>query len=97
LTNHFHEINRFRPLKAGNYSNKCSSQFFKLEFFKKGTLHLTFKSEKLWERFNLAAAKGKMWLPDNYEETAKKKPEPKKADAPTPDASMFGPRVIKVA
>ncbi|MBL7128508.1 MAG: DUF4942 domain-containing protein [Ignavibacteria bacterium] len=35
----------------------------KQQFFKKGTIHLTFKDDKLWEKFNLEAARGKNWLP----------------------------------
>jgi len=40
------------------------SSFFYFRCFKKGTLHLRFKDEKLWEQFNQQACKGKMWLPD---------------------------------
>jgi len=39
------------------------SEFFTMKYYKKGTLHLTFKDEKVWEDFNVAAAKGKKWLP----------------------------------
>ena len=42
----------------------CESEFFKIRFFKKGTLHLTFLDEWLWKEFNYQAAKGKNWLPD---------------------------------
>ena len=33
--------------------------------FKKGTLHMYFTDKGLWERFNLTAARGKNWLPDD--------------------------------
>lgn len=33
--------------------------------YKKGTLHMHFKDKELWERFNLTAARGKNWLPDD--------------------------------
>lgn len=42
------------------------SEFFKLRFYKKGTLHLTFKSEDLRRRFNIMAGKKKGWLPADY-------------------------------
>lgn len=47
------------------FDNEVESEFFKIRFFKKGTLHLFFKDEDLWMRFNIAAAKGKNWLPAN--------------------------------
>ena len=38
------------------------SEFFEFKMFKKGTLHLKFKSEDLWKKFNITACKGKNWL-----------------------------------
>jgi hypothetical protein len=46
--------------------NTVESEHFKLRFFKKGTVHLYFLDAKLWERFNIAAAQGKNWLPHDY-------------------------------
>lgn len=46
------------------FDNECESQFFNLRFFKKGTLHLEFKDERLWQEFNLRACAGKLWLPE---------------------------------
>jgi hypothetical protein len=43
--------------------SKCESEFFSLRFFKKGTLHLTFKDEQLWQRFNQFVARERGWLP----------------------------------
>lgn len=40
--------------------NEC--EFFKFRCFKKGTLHIFFKDEKLWERFNLMVNEGKKIL-----------------------------------
>lgn len=40
----------------------AESEFFRLRWFKKGTLHLVFRDPKTWELFNLAAAKGRGWL-----------------------------------
>jgi hypothetical protein len=47
------------------FDNTCESTFFEIKFFKKGTVHLTFKDEKVWEQFNLAACAGKNWLPES--------------------------------
>jgi 16S rRNA A1518/A1519 N6-dimethyltransferase RsmA/KsgA/DIM1 with predicted DNA glycosylase/AP lyase activity len=38
------------------------SSYFKIRFFKKGTIHLWFLDEKLWEEFNRRAAIGKKWI-----------------------------------
>lgn len=42
------------------------STYFELRAYKKGTLHLRFLDKDLLERFNMAAARGKSWLPDDY-------------------------------
>jgi hypothetical protein len=39
------------------------STFFYFRCFKKGTLHLRFKDDRLWSEFNLKACQGKNWLP----------------------------------
>ena len=41
------------------------STYFEMRCYKKGTLHMYFKDKGLWERFNLTAARGKNWLPDD--------------------------------
>ena len=41
---------------------QAESTFFRMRYFKKGTLHLEFKDDALWERFNLVACQGKGWL-----------------------------------
>lgn len=52
-------------IKSGEkFDNTCESTFFKLKFFKKGTLHLEFKDVWLWEKFNKKACNGKNWLPE---------------------------------
>lgn len=43
-----------------------STFFKKIYYYKKGTLHLTFKDEDLLRKFNIIACKGKEWLPDDY-------------------------------
>lgn len=40
------------------------SEFFNIKCFLKGTLHLEFKDEMLWQKFNVIAAKGKSQLPE---------------------------------
>lgn len=42
--------------------NLCYSEFFKIRYFLKWTLHITFLDEDLWKRFNIQACKGKNWL-----------------------------------
>lgn len=66
LTDRFHELNENR--KNGEryhhyQDNVCESEYFHIKFWKKGTVHLVFKSEELWQRFNLQAAGGKKWVP----------------------------------
>ena len=43
-------------------SGKCQSTFFDIRYFKKGTVHLTFRDEALWNRFNIQACAGKGWI-----------------------------------
>jgi hypothetical protein len=50
--------------------NAATSEFFELKFFKKGTLHLRFRSRKVWEMFNVAAAKGKGWIGTTADEAS---------------------------
>lgn len=52
-------------VKKGPYKAQCESEFFNIKFFMKGTIHLEFKDEKLWQEFNLRACAGKSWLPDS--------------------------------
>jgi hypothetical protein len=40
----------------------AESEFFTMKFYLKGTVHFTFKSQKVWADFNLTATKGKNWL-----------------------------------
>ena len=45
------------------------SEYFKIRFYKKGTTHLTFKSEDIRRRFNIQVGKKKGWLPQDYGHT----------------------------
>lgn len=59
LERHFRE-------KGASFSGiLCESSYFEMRAYKKGTLHLRFKNRILWEQFNLTAARGKNWLPDD--------------------------------
>jgi hypothetical protein len=49
-----------------NNEKKIETKFFFLDSYKKGTLHITFKDQKLLNRFNILAAKGKQWLPPSF-------------------------------
>lgn len=50
-------------------STKGESEFFTFVAYKKGTIHLTFKSDDILRRFNVVACKKKKWLPGSYGET----------------------------
>lgn len=45
--------------------NTAESEYFLIRYWKKGTVHLYFKDERLWQMFNLEAARGKNWLPND--------------------------------
>ena len=62
LTRRFQDLKTIQP--GDDYSNEVDSEFFSLKFWKKGTLHMTFRDPFLWREFNLQAAKGKNWLGD---------------------------------
>ena len=49
-------INKKRP-------GKCVSTFFEVRYYMKGTIHLYFRDERIWQQFNILAAKGRNWLP----------------------------------
>jgi hypothetical protein len=49
----------------GRISN-VETKYFKVTLYKKGTMHLVFRDEKLLEKFNLFAAQHKNWLPPSY-------------------------------
>ncbi|MEM6734666.1 MAG: DUF4942 domain-containing protein [Bacteroidota bacterium] len=60
-----HHIDRLGNVAAGSFDNETTSTFFDIKFFKKGTLHISFKDKLLWQEFNLRACAGKQWLPEN--------------------------------
>lgn len=44
------------------YDKEFDTEFFRVRFFKKGTVHLTFKDSDMLAIFNRAAAQGKNWV-----------------------------------
>jgi len=51
---------------ARGESRKIESTYFTITAYKKGTLHLEFNDENILRRFNVAACRGKNWLPHEY-------------------------------
>lgn len=47
-------------------TKKIETKFFFIDFYKKGTMHLTFKDEKLLDCFNLYGSQKKGWLPQGF-------------------------------
>lgn len=52
--------------KAMGNTRGVDTKFFKVDLFKKGTCHLTFKDENLLKKFNLYCGKKSNWLPEDY-------------------------------
>jgi hypothetical protein len=62
LTTHFNRLGKVYP--GDKFTDTLQSEFFEIRFFKKGTLHLTFRDARLHQEFNLRACAGKLWLPE---------------------------------
>jgi len=60
-------IDKWESDRPVGSSKQCESEFFEIKYYKKGTAHLKFKDDKLWERFNILVAKERGWLPEGYE------------------------------
>jgi len=54
----------------GHKPSETESTFFNIRYYKKGTIHLRFLDEQLWQKFNLMAAQGRNWLPPGEPEPA---------------------------
>ncbi|UJP63969.1 class I SAM-dependent methyltransferase [Mongoliitalea daihaiensis] len=67
------KFNELGKVYSGTFDNTAESDFFEIKFFKKGTVHLYFKNEKLWDEFNMRACIGKKWLPEYEEKEYRKK------------------------
>lgn len=55
-------LNRRPTASYTTADQKTESDHFDIQLYKKGTVHLKFTDRKLWERFNIACAAGKLWL-----------------------------------
>jgi len=51
---------------AEGISSKIESTHFIITFYKKGTMHMTFRNEDTRRRFNIVACKDKAWIPEDY-------------------------------
>jgi hypothetical protein len=40
------------------------STWFEAKYFQKHTMHLYWRDEEAWQKFNIAASEGRNWLPD---------------------------------
>lgn len=47
-------------------SKKIETRFFLLDFYKKGTVHITFKDPEIVQKFNIFGSSRKGWLPPAY-------------------------------
>jgi len=54
-----------RADQTGNF-RALDMHYFTVTFFKKGTAHITFKDERLLDKFNIFAAQRRAWLPPGY-------------------------------
>ena len=55
-----------KSLNIRGVNRNIDTEFFKISFFKKGTMHITFKDLDLLRRFNITACKNKDFLPFDY-------------------------------
>lgn len=60
------DIEAFKRETANGTPGVAESEFFTIRYYKKGTIHFTFKDNSLRERFCIAYAKDKSWLPHDY-------------------------------
>lgn len=84
LKDRFHIIGTVRP--GDKFDNELESTFFKIKFWKKGTIHITFKDDKLWDLLNMIACDMKNWLPP---EEKKKWKEREKTETPQPNQNQL--------
>lgn len=56
-----------------------TSEFFNVRIYKKGTIHITFRDDDTWERFNIMAAQQRKWIGvDAWEKYEKRKQSKRK-------------------
>lgn len=59
VNNRVHFLNDNKHI---DHRGEFFATFFWIKFFKKGTIHIEFQDEDLWNKFNVRAAQGKNWL-----------------------------------
>lgn len=85
LRRHFDTLGRIRT--GETFDKECESTYFKIKFFKKGTIHITFKDRYLWQEFNYRAAQRKGFpLP---ERVSKKEAEPQAQPEAKDEMTLF--------
>jgi hypothetical protein len=52
--------------KIQHCEKNIDAEFFYLDVYKKGTIHIKYKDENLLRQFNILAGKGKNWIPDSF-------------------------------
>jgi hypothetical protein len=57
------EIQRKRNKEGTDSRNVTYSTYFKLRYYKKGTIHFYFKDLDVWRRLNVAVAEQRNWIP----------------------------------
>ncbi|MBE6101503.1 MAG: DUF4942 domain-containing protein [Selenomonas ruminantium] len=65
-TEDFKMYERLEQAQMTGENRGIDTKFFKVDLFRKGTCHLTFKDLDLLKKFNLYCGKKKNWLPDDY-------------------------------
>ena len=65
-TEDFKMYDALMKAKSEGQNRDIDTKFFKVDLFKKGTCHLTFKDENILKKFNLYCGRKSNWLPDDY-------------------------------
>lgn len=60
-------VDMYKVVNAAQENPKnIECKYFTVTFYKKGTVHITFRNLDLLEKFNIYAAKNRRWLPPDY-------------------------------
>lgn len=63
-------VQALRTAFSSKQPGTCESTYFKIRYFKKGTVHLKWKRADLRNRFNITAAAGRNWIGEATQEKA---------------------------
>ncbi len=66
LTKEISLQNALEEAEKNSITRNISTKYFNINFYKKGTCHLTFKNEELLKKFNIFGCSRKGWLPPSY-------------------------------